>query len=102
MDLLSTLLLETCFVVVLLTTLVVLVVELPRFMALLLLATTVLDLDFTVSLSVPPQGFDLAAAVVLGVVLVLAEPEVGLCRLPVLPTFSGAVWLEPDPGLSFN
>ena len=68
MDLLFTLLLETCFVVVLLTTLVV--VELPRFMALLLLATTVLDFDLTVSLSFSPRGFDLPA-----VVLEVPKPE---------------------------
>ena len=70
MDLLSTLLLETCFVVVLLTTLVVEVLELPRFMALLLLATTVLDFDLTVSLSFSPRGFDLPA-----VVLEVPKPE---------------------------
>ena len=99
MDLLSTLLLETCFVVVLLTTLVVVVLELPRFMALLLLATTVLDFNFTVSLSVSPRGFDLPV-VVLDVVLAPPEPEVGLCTLPVLLPFSREVWLEP--GLSFN
>ena len=75
MDLLFTLLLETCFVVVLLTTLVVGVLELPRFMALLLLVTTVLDLDFTVSFSV---GFILPAVVVLEVALVTPEPEFGL------------------------
>ena len=99
MDLLSTLLLETCFVVVLLTTLVVLVVELPRFMVLLLLATVVLDFDFTVSLLFSPPGFDLPP-VVLEVVLVPPEPELGLRTLVVLALFSGEVWL--DPGLSFN
>ena len=99
MDLLSTLLLESCFVVVLLTTLVVVVLELPRFIALLLLATTLLDFNFTVSLSVSPLGFDLPE-VDLEVVLVPPGPEVGLRKLPVLPPFSSEVWL--DPGLSFN
>ena len=99
LDLLFTLLLETCFVVVLLTTLVVLVVELPRFMVLLLLATVVLDFDFTVSLLFSPPGFDLPP-VVLEVVLVPPEPELGLRTLVVLALFSGEVWL--DPGLSFN
>ena len=102
MDLLSTLLLETCFVVVLLTTLVVGVLKLPRFMALLLLATTVLDFDFTLSVSVSQLGFDLPAVVLEVVVLVPPEPEFGLCKLPVLPPFSRDGWLDPGPGLSFN
>merc|ERR1711953_630725 len=82
LDLLFTLLLETCFVVVL-----------------LLLATVVLGFDFTVSLLFSPPGFNLPP-VVLEVVLVPPEPELGLRTLVVLALFSGEVWL--DPGLSFN
>jgi len=100
LDLLSTLLLETCFVVVLLTTLVLVVLELPRFMALLLLATTVLDLVFTVSVSVSPLGLALPVVVLEVACLVPPETELGFCKLPALPPFSREVCL--DPGLSFN
>ena len=63
MDLLSTLLLETCFVVVLLTVLPELVVVPVRFMALLLLAT-VLALAFSVSFAeLSPLRLDRCGAV---------------------------------------
>ena len=87
MDLLSTLLLESCFVVVLLTVLPSeVVVVVVRFMALLLLAT-VLALAFTVSFAeLAGLCFDLLELLELSGPPVL---EPGLCILEVLDTRPG-------------